>query len=238
VEGVSSVHRCDARAKIVMLLLFSIGIFAVQMWWALGLFAFAAVAFVVAARIPLGLINRFLAPIYLLAGFSVLFNVVSSPGIEGLSTGLFVAVRMIVLVVGSFIVCLTTTSSQLLDAFRSFIAPLRRFRVPVDDIAFTLALSVRFIPVIQQEFGRIRAAQIARGGESTGSAVRDFKIWGSAFASLFVGLFRHADQLSAAMDARCYGAAASRTRLPNERGTEVCSFSGHTRRHGNSSPRK
>ena len=207
-------HRCDARIKLVVLLAFSIGIFFAQSWWAMALFALVAVVLVAVARIALPEINRLLVPVYVLAAFSVLFNVMAHPGLEGFSQGLLFGVRMVVLVAASFVVCLTTGSAQLLEAFGWFIEPLRRFRVPVDDVAFTLALSVRFIPVIEQQFARIRAAQIARGAEASGSFTRKLQVWGSAFSALFIGLFRQADSLASAMDARCYGASDCRTRLP------------------------
>ena len=180
----------------------------------MALFALVAVVLVAVARIALPEINRLLVPVYVLAAFSVLFNVMAHPGLEGLSQGLLFGVRMVVLVAVSFVVCLTTGSAQLLEAFGWFIEPLRRFRVPVDDVAFTLALSVRFIPVIEQQFARIRAAQIARGAEASGSFTRKLQVWGSAFSALFIGLFRQADSLASAMDARCYGASDCRTRLP------------------------
>ena len=166
------------------------------------------------AKLPLSRINGALVPVYVLAAFSLLFNVVYAPNADGLLTGLFVAVRMVALIAASIVVCFTSTSSELLQAFRWIIAPLRRLRVPVDDIAFTLALSVRFIPVIEDEFVRIRMAQKARGAETSGSLKRALEIWGSAFTALFIGLFRHADSLATAMDARCYGAAPQRSHLP------------------------
>ena len=211
--GNSPVHRCDARAKIVALLALSVAILAVGSWPPMA--AFAALVLVAAAisRIPLGVMNRLLSPVYVLAAFSVLFNVIAQPNLDGVSTGLLVGVRMVALVAASFVVCLTTSSSQLLEAFRWFIEPLRRLGAPVDDIAFTLALSIRFIPVIEDEFRHIRVAQMARGAEATGSFARKLRIWGSAFSALFVGLFRHADELACAMDARCYGASPRRTRL-------------------------
>lgn len=215
--GDTAVHRCDARAKIVLLLVVSVAIFCAGGWVPLAVLAALAVGLLIAAEIPLALASRMLVPVYVLAAFSVVFNVMAHPGIEGLGTGLFFAVRMIVLVLASYVVCLTTSSSELLDAFGWFIGPLRTLKVPVDDIALTLALSVRFIPVIQQEFARIRAAQLSRGGDATGSFARRLAVWGSAFGALFVGLFRHADLLALAMDARCYGAGGARTRLPKQR---------------------
>lgn len=199
-------HRCDARVKIAVLLAFSVGIFFVGSWWGMAVFALAAIVAVLVARLPLGQVNRLLVPVYVLAAFSVLFNVLASPNVDGLLTGLFFGVRMVVLIAASFVVCLTTSSSALLDAFRWFIGPLRRVRVPADDIAFTLALSLRFIPVIEREFAQIRAAQKSRGAELAGSFAHKLRIWGAAFSALFIGLFRHADTLATAMDARCYGA--------------------------------
>ena len=160
--------------------------------------------------------NKMLVPAYALAAFSLLFNVLAQPDVDGVLRGLFFAVRMVVLVAASFIVCLTTRSNELLDAFADLISPLRALKAPVDDIALMLALSVRFIPLVEREFLSIRAAQKARGAESAGSLGRRLGIVGSAFASLFVGLFRHADALALSMDARCYGAADRRTRLPRE----------------------
>lgn len=216
IDGNTPVHRCDARAKILLLLACSIGVFLVRTGVGLAVIAAVVVLLAVWARIPFGVMNRMLVPVYVLAAFSLLFNVLAQPDLNGALRGLFFAVRMVALVAASFIACLTTSSDVLLDAFADLIAPLRAVKVPVDDIALTLALSVRFIPLIEQEFARIRVAQKARGAESAGSFKRQLGIMGSAFASLFVGLFRHADALALSMDARCYGASNRRTRLPRK----------------------
>ena len=209
-------HRMDARVKAVLLLAFSIGAFVVDSWPAILAFAGVLVAACVVARIPAGLMNRMLAPVYVLAAFSVLFNVIASPNLAGLSTGLYLFVRMVVVVAASFVVCLTTSAEELLAAFGWFLGPLRRLGVPVDDIALTLALSVRFIPVIEREFTQIRAAQVSRGADSATSLVQRARTWAGAFTALFVGLFRHASTLSSAMDSRCYGASRTRTHLPRK----------------------
>ena len=213
IPGTTPVHRCDARVKIVGLFAYSVALLVVPNWWGMGALAVVAVVATAVAKIPLSVMNRLLTPVYVLAAFSLVFNVIYDPGVGGALTGLFVAVRMIALVAASFVVCFTTTSSELLQAFGWLIGPLRYLRVPVDDIAFTLALSVRFIPVIEGEFERIRMAQKARGADTAGSLSQTLKVWGSAFTALFIGLFRHADNLALAMNARCYGAAERRTNL-------------------------
>ena len=203
IAGETPVHRCDPRIKIVLLFVFSIALLAAPSWWSVGILAAAVAVVVGVAKLPLSVMNSSLVPVYIMAAFSLFFNVLYSPGLDGVA-----------LIAASFVVCFTTSSSELLQAFRWLIAPLRHLHAPVDDIALTLALSVRFIPVVEDEFERIRMAQKARGADATGSLKRTLEVWSSAFIALFVGLFRHADNLALAMDARCYGASPERTTLP------------------------
>lgn len=204
--GDTLLHACDARAKILALLAYSITIFFVRSWWGMGAFAIIAVVALAIARIPFGSVLRMLVPVFVLAAFSVLFNVLADPSLNGFLAGAFFGVRMVALIAASFVVCLTTSPNELLHAFRQLIGPLRVVRVPVDDVAFTLALSLRFIPVIEREFQLVRAAQQSRGADLHGPFADKLRIWGAAFSAVFVGLFRHANALATAMDARCYGA--------------------------------
>lgn len=207
VARTTPVHACDARVKIVLLFAYTLCIFWVTTAAGMLVFAFIPCVLCAVARLPIRRIGPPLVPVAVLAAFSLLFNMAN------LSVGAFVAVRMLALALVSFVVCFTTTSTELLNGFSRLIAPLRALHVPVDDVAFVLGLAVRFIPVIVVEFARIRMAQAARGAGLAHSFSHTMKTQGAAFASLFVGLFRHADMLADAMDARCYGAAKRRTSL-------------------------
>ena len=171
------------------------------------------VAVLAAARIPLARINRSLAFVYVLAAFSFVFNVIAHPDAAGALAGTNVAIRMVVLVAGSFAVCFSTPATKLVDALRSLMSPLRVLRVPVDDIAVTLSMALRFVPVIGEELVRVRTAQVVRGAALPAGAVRRMRMWGATFTSVFVGLFRRADVLASAMDARCFGASRQRTSM-------------------------
>lgn len=136
----------------------------------------------------------------------------------GLARGCFFAVRIVLLVTASLVVTYTTTSTALTDALADFLRPLRRLRVPVDDIAMVFSLALRFIPVTAEEFGRVHDAQQARGASFTeGGLWERLRAWQTVLIPLFVGLFRRADALAVAMDARCYGAQPHRTSLHDRR---------------------
>lgn len=221
IPGDSPVHRCDARVKIIALLAFSVAILLPLPWWAVAALSAVPWAAVAAARIPARALLVPLGPVLVLAGFAAGFSVFYNPGPAGVLNGAVVALRMVALVVASFAVCMTADATDLLQAFSFFIEPLRRWGVPVDDIAFTLVLALRFIPMIAGQFREVRLAQRARGADGRGlGPYRRLQVWGAAFAAVFVGLFRQADATATAMDARCYGAASKRTALARMRAAE------------------
>ncbi len=239
--GPSPVHTCDARTKIVLLIVYAVTLFFVFSWVGIGL---CALAFVVIAALSHVSFRRYfglILPVYVIVAFTIVFNAFTldvsqvataavytgwgnvSTGIfagmqpvaligsfgfvpEGFARGSFFAVRIILLVVASLIVTYTTTSTELTEALGDFMKPLRRLHVPVDDIATVFSLALRFIPVTAEEIGRVHDAQMARGASfGDGSLWQRLGAWRTVFIPLFVGLFRRADVLATAMDARCYG---------------------------------
>ena len=253
IPGSSPVHACDARVKIVLLAAYSVTLFLVGTWTGLALCALVFVAVAALSGVPVRRFFALLVPVYVIAGFAVLFNGFaldvsqaapgavptvlgdSFPGAfaslppvalagsfgfvpAGFARGCFFAARIVLLVVASLVVTYTTTSTALTDALADFLRPLRRLRVPVDDIAMVFSLALRFIPVTAEEFGRVHDAQQARGAAfAEGSLWQRLRAWQTVLIPLFVGLFRRADALAAAMDARCYGAEAGRTSLRDRR---------------------
>ena len=213
VSGDSPVHACDARAKIAVLIAYTAAIFFVDTWAGMALMIAGLGAVVAASRIGL---RPFAAPLpatIVLMALAVVFGTMgaSGPSWEGFASGCFVALRILALVVASLVVSLTSTSTALMAAFASFLRPLRAIRVPVDDIAMALSIALRFVPLIFREAGRVRSAQWSRGAAfETGCLASRVRAWGGVFVPVFVGLFRHADALAIAMDARCYGARGAK----------------------------
>ena len=125
----------------------------------------------------------------------------------GFAKGAFNAIRVVILVYASLLVSFTTTSTEMMSAASSFMAPFKRTPIPVDDAACALSIALRFIPVTAEELCQVHDAQWSRCARFSGSGVVEtLRAWGRVFVALFVALFRRADRLAAAMDARCYGA--------------------------------
>jgi energy-coupling factor transport system permease protein len=113
----------------------------------------------------------------------------------------------------STLVTLTTSPVALTDGLTLLMRPLRRLRVPVDDIAMMLSIALRFIPTIAAEATTIIKAQTSRGARfNQGSLLVRLRAWIPVIIPLLVQLFRRADTLAFAMEARCY-TGIGRTRL-------------------------
>lgn len=128
----------------------------------------------------------------------------------GFFLGVFFAVRILLLTWASLLMCYTTTSNELRDAFIYCLRPLRAIKVPVDDVATIFSIALRFIPLTVEEFFSIRDAQWSRGGKfDEGGFILRIKAHFSIFVPMIVGLFRRSDKLALAMDVRCYALADS-----------------------------
>lgn len=205
VPGSSPVHRCDARVKITLLVAYTVALFLEATWLGQVLLALSFCALLALSRISAGRVLKMGLPVYVLAAVTVLFATINAN--VGFGLGCFYGVRMILLVLASLLLAYTTTSTMLTNALCWFMRPLRLLRVPVDDIATVCCLALRFIPLTAQELCIVHDALYSRGASfSSGGLVARLSAWASVFISLFVNLFRRADRVSVAMDARCYGA--------------------------------
>src|SRR5690606_22649939 len=81
----------------------------------------------------------------------------------GLLTGMFFAVRIVLLVVGTSLLTLTTSPVQLTDGLERVMRPLEVVRFPAGEVAMMLTIALRFIPTTAQEAEKIVIAQTARG---------------------------------------------------------------------------
>ena len=119
--------------------------------------------------------------------------------------------RIAVMLLISALLISTISSPEIVESLRRLGRPLRVFRVPVEDIAQLIYLSISFVPILGDELQSIREAQIARGlrpGKSLRSRAR-----GSLpiVIPLFFSALGRAGRLAVAMESRGYSSGARRT---------------------------
>ena len=133
---------------------------------------------------------------------------------EGLRRAVLMVLRIMLLVCGTFLLTYTTSPLQLTDGLERLMAPLKKLRFPVHELAMMMSIALRFIPTLIEETDKIMSAQKARGADfDSGSLVHRAKALLPVLVPLFVSAFRRADELATAMECRCYHGGEGRTRM-------------------------
>jgi energy-coupling factor transport system permease protein len=223
----------DPRVKIAIVFFFMLQLFLNHSWEGFGLFTLFLLSATYLSRLPFGYVIRGLRPIIILLLVTLFFNVFFSRGTllweyrlpfpgglaikitrEGLDTGLMMTIRLVLLVFSTSLLTLTTSPIQLTDAMESLMWPLRRIGVPAHELAMMMTISLRFIPVLIEETEKIYKAQRSRGARfGRGGIIQKARSLLPILVPLFVHAFKHAEDLAAAMESRCYRGGEGRTRL-------------------------
>ena len=133
---------------------------------------------------------------------------------EGLHKGLQMSWRLVLLVAVSSVLVLTTSAIQLTDGLESLLGVGKRFGLPSHELAMMMTIALRFVPTLLDETDRIIKSQMARGVDfQKGRLFGRLKNLIPIVVPLFLGAFRHADDLAIAMEARCYRGGVGRTRM-------------------------
>lgn len=204
IPGHSYVHKVSAQVKIILACAFSISVFFIGTWMGLAVIAVALAALYGVSGISLLHGLRGVGPVAFVLLFTVFVHALSFT-MAGLLSGLFIATRIALLIMACMLLTFTTSATELTSGLVSLLGPLRRLRFPADDLALVVSLALRFIPITSDEAYAVRNAQMARCGDfESGSIIVRAKAWGPVLVPLFVRLFRRAEDLARAMDARCY----------------------------------
>ena len=222
----SVIHRLDARTKILGTLLYIIEIFLVNSFTGFGLVILALGVLIGISRVPVRFIFKGLKAVVFIILLTFVLNLFMFDGTvlwhwkfltityEGLYRSCFMALRLILLIIGTSMLTLTTKPMELTDGLEKLLKPFNRFGLPSHEIALMMSIALRFIPTLLEETDKIMKAQQARGADfESGNLIQRVKNMIPILIPLFVGSFRIAQDLALAMEARCYHGGVGRTRM-------------------------
>lgn len=222
----SVIHDLDPRTKILGTMVYMVSLFAFNSFWTY-LIAFAALCTVIVlSKVPVRFMLRGMKAIFLFLIITVLYNLFLTQGdtifsfwifnvtIQGLKQAILMFFRLTFLVVGTSILTLTTTPSNLTDGLEALMYPLKLIKVPVAEIAMMMSIALRFIPVLTEETDKIMRAQKARCADfDSKNLFKRIKSYVPILVPLFISAFRRANDLATAMEARAYRGGDGRTKM-------------------------
>ena len=224
--GTTIVHRLDPRTKLLLTVVYIAALFTAKDYISYSVMLVALVTCIALSRIRLSALLRGLRPLVMIIAITAIINLFYAKGTvlvsfwvftityEGVKTAVFMAVRIIMLIMGTFLLTYTTSPIALTDGLERLMGPLKKLRVPVHELSMMMSIALRFIPTLIEETDKIMSAQKARGADfETGKLTERARALLPIIVPLFVSAFRRAEELAVAMECRCYNGGVGRTRM-------------------------
>lgn len=222
----SVIHKLDSRIKLIATFVFMASLFIINKFWPYVIVLVSLAAVIKVSTIPGKYILKGLKPLRWIILFTFVINVFFLPGdviwsfgflritSQGISQAIFMAIRLVFLVVGTSLLTLTTSPIDLTDGIERLLNPFKKIGLPVHELAMMMTIALRFIPTLLDETDKIMKAQMSRGADfESKNIISRAKNLVPLLVPLFVSAFRRADELAMAMEARCYRGGYNRTKM-------------------------
>lgn len=225
--GTSFIHKLDPRTKILLTIVYIVALFLVDCMWGFAVIGALMAAIIAVSGISAKIVLKSMKPLMFIILFTAAFNLLYGGGAVvfpnvswlgwltwgGIRMAVFMIIRIILLICGTSFMTYTTSPIMLTNALERLLAPFKKLKLPVHELAMMMSIALRFIPTLVDETDKIVNAQKARGADfETGSVFKRAKALIPVFVPLIVSAFRRADELAEAMECRCYHGDDGRTR--------------------------
>jgi len=225
--GNTIVHNLDPRTKLILMITYITALFMAKGYPAYVFMFVVLVTCIAVSKIKPAAILRGLRPIFIIICITVILNIFFIKGEtvlfqyraivitqEGLLTAVYMASRLMMLIISTFLLTYTTSPITLTDGLERMLSPLKKIKLPVHEFAMMMSIALRMIPTLIEETDKIMSAQKSRGADfETGGLIKRARAILPLIIPLFISAFRRADELATAMESRCYHGGEGRTKM-------------------------
>ncbi len=225
--GTTLIHRLDPRTKLLCVILYIVALFNAKSVLTYAVMALVLTVCILTSKVHYKALTRGLKPVYVIVAFTAIMNLFFSGGtpvadvwllrhitFEGIRSAVAMVLRIVMLIMGTFLLTYTTSPISLTDGLEHLLSPLKKLKLPIHELAMMMSIALRFIPTLIEETDKIMSAQKARGADfESGNIFQRAKALVPILVPLFISAFRRADELATAMECRCYHGGEGRTAL-------------------------
>ena len=224
--GNTLLHRLDPRTKLVLTLVYIVALFVAKNYISYAVMLAFLITSVLVSKVKPRALFKGLKPIMVIIIITAILNLFYTDGNvlvrfwefkitdAGIKSAVFMALRIAMLIMGTFLLTYTTSPIDLTDGLEKLLGPLKKIKIPVHELAMMMSIALRFIPTLIEETDKIMSAQKARGADfETGNIFERARAMLPLLVPLFVSAFRRADELAVAMESRCYHGGEGRTKM-------------------------
>lgn len=211
----SQVHKMNPLAKIICILLFVVMIFFTYDIKFNIVISILVILMLLNTKVPIKIYFKTILSIKWLLLFIFIINLILG---FNLQVTIITVLRLVYIVLYTSILTLTTPPTEITYGLEKFFSPLRLIGIPVNKMALSISLALRFIPTIIDQGNKIIKSQASRGIDYYNS---NFQGKILALKSLIIPIFvlsiKRADDLADAMEVRLYNINNKRTNFRQNR---------------------
>lgn len=204
----SIVHKLNPIFKIISLMVMIISIFFIDNYidiLMLGSYLFLSMVY---SDIEIKTYLKNILGIKIFLIFILVIDLVFFTSVHKIVFDLF---RIMFIILYSSILTYTTVITELTYGIEKILSPLKKI-IPVSDIAMIISLSIRYIPALTEESGRIIRAQKLRGISFDSSDIKEkIKNITGILIPIFAISLKKSEKMADIMDIRLYNYGKSKT---------------------------
>ncbi len=224
IAGNSFLHKVDPRIKILSLFSIFYVVFTINHIASLLVIFLGALIITLFSSVSPKNYLKSLKPVILMSVITCAINFICEYNFHFMKENSFyvnpkiaknsvvVFIRLISVILLSSVNMYTTSPNQISKALESILSPLKIFKINVQEVAVTITISLRFLPILFEETENIYNAQLVRGAKfHDKNLIVKLKAYLAVIAPLFISALKKANDLAISMESRSYDSSKKRS---------------------------
>jgi len=208
-NGNSKIHYMHPLSKIICTILFVIMVLICNNIKLMVLLSGLAILLIEMANISRSIYLKSINSLKFILVFILIINLILK---VDLIITIISMLRLIVIVLYTSILTLTTSPTEITYGLELLFSPLKLIGIPVNKMALSISLALRFIPTLIDQGNKILKSQASRGIDYYNSNLKGkFIAIKSMIIPMFVITLKKADDLADTMAVRLYNVNEKRT---------------------------
>ena len=201
-ETDSLIHKMNSFIKIINTIIFVILTFLTYDFKINLLILFLATLFILFSKVP---IKLYLKNIYKIKWFLLFIFIINFIFEKNIYISFILCFRVIIVLLYTMILLYTTKQFQIIEGLQILFKPLKIFKLPINKMAYTIALSLNFIPTLLEQYDKVTKSQNNKGIYYKNLNLKDkIEVLTSSITSMFILSMKKADTLSDSMEIRFF----------------------------------
>jgi energy-coupling factor transport system permease protein len=210
-EVSSFLHKINSTAKIIsiiFLLISSLVINNIYLYILLHLFL---IGLIIYSKIPMKMYYYSIKNVKYLIIFILIFNMLIRR--IDITITLIIIFKITSLILISSLLTFTTKIKDINEGLENILSPLKKIKVPVNDIVLIISMAFRFIPTIFDQAHKILKSQACRGIDfKRGNLKEKITALSSMLIPMFILSYKRANAVAETMEVRFYDYTKNKTK--------------------------